>query len=287
MKPTKPDEMPDKILDSTCRPFAYHVVRYTPNLVRDEWINIGILLFDPASGRVVRRLMEEPGEFARVRRLHPAADEELLRRLPEEFESQLAAEAGDGAEISGSPGADAFECRAAWPAQGPAGRGHGRRTRPPVPRSMSSRRATGRSYRRSLHAQRHPQARQSGLPHRGHLAAPGPAVRVDEFTYAGDPMRIDYAYRRNGTRGFVQALAARSRSGPGQGAGVHGRRHPRQDAQDRICRRQRGRAAPARQRAAPVRHRLAGRARDSRACRWRAWRNGPTGCAPTLLGSNS
>jgi hypothetical protein len=71
------------------RPFAYHVVRYAPNLIRDEWINIGILLMDPASGRVLRRLMEEPEEFARVRRLHPAADQELLRRLPEEFDAQM------------------------------------------------------------------------------------------------------------------------------------------------------------------------------------------------------
>ncbi len=31
-------------------------------------------------------------------------------------------------------------------------------------------------------------------------------VRIAEFTYAGDPLRIDYTYRRNGTRGFVQAL---------------------------------------------------------------------------------
>ena len=52
--------MPEAIL----RPMAYHVVRYTPNLVRDEWINIGVLLFDPASGRVVRRLMDEPAELA-------------------------------------------------------------------------------------------------------------------------------------------------------------------------------------------------------------------------------
>src|SRR5438067_1635702 len=74
---------------STGRPLAYHVVRYTPNLVRDEWVNIGVLLFDPSSGRMVRRLMEEPGELARVRRLHPTADEALLRRLPEEFASQL------------------------------------------------------------------------------------------------------------------------------------------------------------------------------------------------------
>ena len=59
----------------------------SPNLVRDEWVNIGILLFDPANGRILRRMMEEPGEFARVRRLHPGADEDLLRRLPEEFDA--------------------------------------------------------------------------------------------------------------------------------------------------------------------------------------------------------
>src|ERR1700691_6203372 len=76
------------------RPCAYHVVRYTPNLVRDEWINIGVLLFDPATGRVLRRLIDEPAELARVRRMHPGADEALLRRLPQEFEAQFA---GNGA----------------------------------------------------------------------------------------------------------------------------------------------------------------------------------------------
>ena len=30
------------------------------------------------------------------------------------------------------------------------------------------------------------------------------SVRVAEFTFPGDPMRLDYSYRRNGTRGFVQ-----------------------------------------------------------------------------------
>jgi hypothetical protein len=28
-----------------------------------------------------------------------------------------------------------------------------------------------------------------------------------EFTFPGDPMRIDYGYRRNGTRGFLQTLS--------------------------------------------------------------------------------
>jgi hypothetical protein len=32
-------------------------------------------------------------------------------------------------------------------------------------------------------------------------------VRTEEFTFPGDPMRIDYSYRRNGTRGFVQTLS--------------------------------------------------------------------------------
>jgi len=91
-----PEIPQDPQSDRALQPCAYYVVRYLPNLVRDEWINIGILLFDPSSGRVLRRLMEEPGEFARIRRLHPAADEELLRRLPEEFETQFtAAEASD------------------------------------------------------------------------------------------------------------------------------------------------------------------------------------------------
>jgi len=33
------------------------------------------------------------------------------------------------------------------------------------------------------------------------------SVRVTEFTSPGDPMRIDYCYRRNGTRGYVQTLS--------------------------------------------------------------------------------
>ena len=33
------------------------------------------------------------------------------------------------------------------------------------------------------------------------------AVRVSEFTFPGDPMRVDYGYRKNGTRGFVRTLS--------------------------------------------------------------------------------
>jgi hypothetical protein len=76
--------------EETLQPCAYHVVRYQPNLIRDEWVNIGVLLLDPATGRVRQRWLEEPADLVRLRRLHPAADEELLLRLPAEFDRQFA-----------------------------------------------------------------------------------------------------------------------------------------------------------------------------------------------------
>ena len=61
------------------RTLAYRVLRYTPNLVRDEWVNIGVLLYDPQTSERRLRLIEEPEELRRVRRVHPQADEDLLR----------------------------------------------------------------------------------------------------------------------------------------------------------------------------------------------------------------
>jgi hypothetical protein len=33
------------------------------------------------------------------------------------------------------------------------------------------------------------------------------SVPAAEFTFPGDPMRLDYSYRHNGTRGFVHTLS--------------------------------------------------------------------------------
>src|SRR5713226_5767040 len=78
------------------RACAYRILRYTPNLVRDEWVNIGVLVFDPATGERRLRLIEEAAEFARVRRLHPAADEALLRALRDDIEKQFDAAKNGG-----------------------------------------------------------------------------------------------------------------------------------------------------------------------------------------------
>ena len=68
---------------------AYRVLRYTPNLVRDEWVNIGILVFNPRTGERRLRLLEDEEEYRRVRRFHPQADEALLRALRDDLEDRF------------------------------------------------------------------------------------------------------------------------------------------------------------------------------------------------------
>ena len=190
----------------TLRPCAYHVVRYTPNLVRDEWVNIGILLFDPASGRLLQRLVEEPAEFARVRRLHPAADEELLRRLSDDFASQSALANGQAQTYIAGLEQTLSNTVQLSPQKGL------------LAEDLEA--ELDRLYHDHVEAPRHGRlaedvASRSGIRARASQVFRGTGIwprlerrlRVDEFTYAGDPLRLDYGYRRNGTRGFVQALS--------------------------------------------------------------------------------
>jgi len=88
--PTIPDE--PKL---SCR---YRISRYMPNPIRDEWINVGVLLEElpgqrsgAASARLALRFVEEDTDIARLCGLHPAADERLLRALPAQFDQQLRA----------------------------------------------------------------------------------------------------------------------------------------------------------------------------------------------------
>jgi Protein of unknown function (DUF3037) len=205
---------------------AYRILRYTPNLVRDEWVNIGVLVYDPESGERRLRLIEEQEEYTRVRRLHRQADESVLRELRDDLESRFdAAPKANGGAFDGrlleqllgkwdetlsnaiqfapqkgviSSDLDAeldrlYEDHVALPrAPSHVGAPH---TRPRM-----------RSYCTQVF-------RQARLWDKIQNS-----VRVSEFTFPGDPMRIDYTYRRNGTRGFVQIFPV-SRS-PGDAKGL-------------------------------------------------------------------
>lgn len=212
--------MADTFASSNENQFVYHILRYTSDLIRDEWVNIGVLLYDPLSGALRLRLVEEQEEYARIRRLHPAADEGTLRGFRDHLEDRFAtflrnlrAERGPSVQA----GEELQKLMQEWnntlsnglqlaPQKGVYAddldveleRLYADHVAPP---SKSFRigapgsRATIRKYCSQVW-------KMGGLWDRLERS-----VRVTDFTFPGDPMRLDYCYRRNGTRGFVQTLS--------------------------------------------------------------------------------
>jgi hypothetical protein len=196
-------------------PCAYHVVRYQPNLIRDEWVNIGVLLFipadgpgeGPAAGRVRQRWLEEPADLVRLRRLHPAADEELLLRLPAEFDRQFA-----GRELEAAAILEKFDETLSNAVQLAPRKGL-------LSREPDT--ELDRLFREQVEPLREPRRGAVEIRTRSDVRARAAdffqnekilrlmqrGVRVAEITKNGDPMRIDFSYRRNGTRGFVHSVA--------------------------------------------------------------------------------
>lgn len=62
------------------------VVQYVPDLVRGEFVNIGLFLHSPEE-RYLGCLFTD--DFRRIRRFHPNADVEFLRQLQQDFEQQI------------------------------------------------------------------------------------------------------------------------------------------------------------------------------------------------------
>jgi len=204
------------------RSLAYRILRYTPNLVRDEWVNIGILLFAPDTGERRLRLIEEPEEYNRVRSLHPQADQGLLRRLRDDLEDRF-----ESANESNVNGGDWQALLAKWDdtlsnalqlaqQKGTLAQDldaelerlyndHVALQRAPRRPGAPATRGQMRSYCSQVF-------RQARLWERIEKFIP-----VAEFTFPGDPMRVDYAYRHNGKRGFVQTLSVTRASGDVKG----------------------------------------------------------------------
>jgi hypothetical protein len=195
------------MLDELLQPCAYHLVRYQPNLIRDEWVNIGVLLLDPSSGRVRQRWLEEPADFARLRRMHPAVDEELLLHLPAEFDRQFAGRELDSAAILEKFNETLSNAVQLSPSKGLLARDPDAELDRIFQEQVEPQRETQRGVleirtRNDVRARAADYFRTEKI-----LRLMQRAVRVEEFTVPGDPMRIDFSYRRNGTRGFVHAVA--------------------------------------------------------------------------------
>jgi hypothetical protein len=190
------------------RPLRYRVLRYTPNLVRDEWINIGVMLEDGERRLLHTRIIEEPGELARVRRLHPHADQDWLRGLQRDWDAQFS-----GPGIAPATVLDKLENSLSNLLQFSPPRTvlaedfdaeldrlyRDHVAPPPRAAGHAGLFANTRAWIR---------ARVSDVFRRHHiLQRMTKSVAVEEFTQAGDPLRIDYSYRRNGTHGYIHVLS--------------------------------------------------------------------------------
>jgi hypothetical protein len=186
--------------------FSYRILRYTPNLVRDEWVNIGVLLEDPRRKRLTARLIEEPGELARVRRLHPNADEDLLRALPRDFETQIAAAGAEPAAYLAKLETTLSNVIQISPQKAVLGEDFGAE----LDRLYRDHVAPPRRARTGLFENTRAwiRTRVNDVFRRNHiLGRMERGVRVEAYTQPGDPFRLDYGYRYNGTRGYLHALS--------------------------------------------------------------------------------
>jgi hypothetical protein len=203
--------------------FVYWILRYTPNLVRDEWVNIGVLLFDPRTGDRRLRLIEEESEYRRIRRLHPQADEQILRLFRDHLEDRYES------AVSMPLTSDADGRYAANPAE--LLEGLVSKWDSTLSNSIQLTSQTG-VFGEDLDAEMERLYDDHvAVPYvERRVGAPGSrarvrsycsqvfrlaqlwnriekSVRAERWTMEGDPARIDYSYRRNGTRGFVHTLS--------------------------------------------------------------------------------
>jgi hypothetical protein len=197
--------------NETLETCTYRILRYVPNLLRDEWMNIGVLLVDPG-GQLHARLLQEESDFARLRRLHPAADVTLLRGLEADLESK-AAQRGGGATLMASLDDALSNALQLSPqkavltvnAEAELERLFYDQVEPAVYHAAGAgerehNRASIRSRARRIFERAHINGRLRY------------GVKVEEFTAAGDPFRLDFGWQ-NGTRGFLHSVALGRDSG--------------------------------------------------------------------------
>jgi Protein of unknown function (DUF3037) len=183
---------------------TYRILRYVPNLMRDEWVNIGVLLEDgPGSQRAIK-LIEEDSEFARLRRLNPAMDDSLLRGLAGTFDAELRKPNEAVAAYLEKLDQTLSNAVQLGPVKGVLAEDFDaeldRLYQDQVAPPARARGGIMESTRAWIKARLNDVFRRRRVPQ---LAR---GIRVEEFTQLGDPLRLDYGYR-NGVRGYIQAVA--------------------------------------------------------------------------------
>ncbi len=184
--------------------YQFQLLRYVPDVVKDEFVNIAVVLLDQ-QGRFLAAHMAGEEDLRRVRCLHPGADLELLRSWQETVAEQLARHPEDaGAWLKGLDDIGSHSLRWTAPAgfdttdAAAAARELYDRLVASPPRPWLGARPRHAPWVKheadSVFRAEHLLERfQSGIP-------------AQQFTYPGDPFRIHYAYA-NGFLRYIHMLS--------------------------------------------------------------------------------
>jgi hypothetical protein len=178
----------------------FALLRYTPDLVKGEFINLGVALLEEGGGLLGSRTSGKT-EIRRLRCLHPDADVDLLMKagaawsrgdMPWETLESWRETLSDSLTVTDPKALITQDWRAEMDAL------YGRYVAAP-PRPREERTATPRG---ALRQRLHDRLMIAGLLDR---VQPFP---VDRFTVPGDSFKIDYAYvpATNGRRKYLHAV---------------------------------------------------------------------------------
>jgi hypothetical protein len=203
----------------------FQLIRYVPDPVRNEFVNIGVLLRAADGAQSMLRFTRDWG---RVRCLDPDADTQMLEALEIEVGQRLQSQPADQARPitdvlldSFSNGVQITESKALLADTFLAGVEDLMRLYVDSPRRERSQRRRGRAALVATMRTRFEEAGVWNLMRKQIAAA--------DYTRPGDPMRIDCGYRLNGQVRMFQAISLEADaddakllaySAPGLGEGV-------------------------------------------------------------------
>ena len=181
----------------------FQLIRYVPDPVKNEFVNIGVLLRAAEGGQSELRFTRD---WSRVRCLDPDADTQMLEALEIEVGHRLANQPADHRrpilgllEDSLSNGIQITETKAYLAETFVAALEDLMRRYVDTPPRARSQRRTGRSALLAAMRTRFEEAGVWALMRKNIAAA--------KYTKPGDPLRIDCGYRPNGVMHMFQAVS--------------------------------------------------------------------------------
>jgi hypothetical protein len=183
------------------RECEFHLFRYVPDAVRNEYVHIGVILREQGSAEAAR--IQFTRDWRRVRCLHPEADTALLEGMESELRRRFQAEP-DGNLMrllneSLSLSVQMTEAKAYLAESLPAGVEELMRLYVEPPPRERVPRLSGRA---AIQARMRSEFEQAGV-----WDLLRKRVAASDYTRPGDPLKIDVAYRPNGVIRMFHAVS--------------------------------------------------------------------------------